>query len=217
VSPTRLAPAVLALVAVFGLAVGCSGSDGGGDTGGSANGAPAAGPTSRRAEMVPFGECAAITAPPPGAARPTAPAAGGQPLPAVKLECAAGGQVAFDAIRGPAVVNLWASWCEPCRAELPAFQRLADRAGDTVHVVGVATRDHPDDSVALGDELGLTFPVLDDPQERVLTGVRRQGLPATLFVGPEGRIRHVYNGPALDDAGLAALVRQHLGEAVPVG
>jgi thiol-disulfide isomerase/thioredoxin len=213
VSPTRLAVAVVALVVVFGVAVACGQSD-------DDDGAPAAGPAPtaapRRAEMVPFGECDAVTTPPPGAARPTAPATGGQPLPAVELECAAGGRVAVGAIRGPAVINLWASWCEPCRAELPAFQRLAESAGDRVHVVGIATRDDPDDSVALGDELGLTFPVLDDPQERVLHGVRRQGLPATLFVGPEGRIRQVYNGPALDDAALAALVRQHLGEAVPV-
>jgi thiol-disulfide isomerase/thioredoxin len=210
VSRNRLAVALLALAVVFGVGVACTRD---GDTGAAPVAAPT--PTGRRAEMVPFAECAALTAQPPGATATTA--AGGEALPAVELECAAGGRLAVDAIRGPAVVNLWASWCEPCRDELPALQRLADRAGGKVHVVGIATGDDPDDSVALGDELGLTFPVLDDPQERVLTAVRRKGLPATLFVGPDGRIRHLYNGPILDDAALAALVGQHLGEAVPVG
>ena len=76
-------------------------------------------------------------------------------LPDLRLPCFTGGEpVGLDAVRGPAVINLWASWCGPCRKELPAFQRLAGRTGGQLHVVGVDTRDDREAAQSLAADLG---------------------------------------------------------------
>lgn len=168
----------------------------------------------------PFADCAALTAPPAGA--PSDEPAGRpdgstKPLPDVALPCFTGGaEVSLGAVRGPAVINLWASWCPPCRKELPAFQRLADRTGGKLHVIGVDSRDPDrDDARDLADELGLTFPNLFDPGEKLRTGLAAPGLPTTVFVDGQGRVRHLDVSGALDDATLATLVERHLGVVAP--
>jgi thiol-disulfide isomerase/thioredoxin len=177
--------------------------------GGSDEAPPAAAP------IAPFTDCAALTAPPPAAA-PVTLAGEGKPLPEVALPCFTGGQdVAVSAIRGPAVVNLWGSWCPPCREELPAFQRFADRAAGKVTVVGVDTRDSRSAASSLAADLGLTYPNLFDPDERLRARLGVSALPATLFVDREGRVRHVYNSTALDDALLATLAAKHLRVTLP--
>jgi thiol-disulfide isomerase/thioredoxin len=198
---TRLAALVLPLLAV----AGCS----------AAPGQPVATPA-----PVPFAACGELTQPPPDApsaapvgpaAASPAPAAAAATLPDLQLPCAAGGPaVALRDIRGPAVINLWASWCGPCRSELPAFQRLADRYGGQVHVIGVNTRDRPEAAASLATDLGLTLPTLTDPDERVRTAIRRAALPVTVFVDRSGRVRHIHDSTALDDQTLGALVRRHL-------
>jgi thiol-disulfide isomerase/thioredoxin len=177
------------------------------------------GPTPEPEPPAPFADCAALTTPPTA---PTGDVGGNrpdgstQPLPEVGLPCFTGGaEVSLAAVRGPAVINLWAAWCRPCRKELPAFQRLADRAGGQLHVIGVDTRDDRADARDLGTELDLTFPTLFDPGEKLRTRIAAPGLPATVFVDAQGRIRHLDISGALDDATLAALVEQHLGVVVP--
>ncbi|GAB3149414.1 hypothetical protein GCM10027290_35630 [Micromonospora sonneratiae] len=168
----------------------------------------------------PFADCAGLTGPPKNSStgRPTsgtaAPADAVRALPDVQLPCFTGGaEVPVDELRGPAVINVWASWCPPCRKELPAFQRLADRAGDRVHVVGVNTRDDRDAAVSAANDLGLTFPNLFDRSEKLRSKLQRSGLPITVFVDGQGRIRHVDTSGALDDTTLASLVDRHLGVA----
>ncbi|MFB9238520.1 TlpA family protein disulfide reductase [Plantactinospora siamensis] len=166
----------------------------------------------------PFAGCAALTASPagtPAAAPPSAkPAA--KALPDLTLPCFAGGpDVRLDAIRGPAVLNLWAAWCSPCRKELPAFQRLAARTGGTLHVIGVDTRDDRDAAAGLAGDLGVTFPTLVDRNEELRIRAGGRGLPSTILVDASGRISYLHDAGALDDATLAELVRQHLGVRVP--
>jgi thiol-disulfide isomerase/thioredoxin len=191
---TRLAALVLPLLVV----AGCS----------AAPGQPAV-----EATPAPFVDCADLTQPPADAANS---ASGGvSATAAVSTPSGVGGPaVALADVRDPAVINLWASWCGPCRSELPAFQRLADRHGGQVHVVGVNTRDRPDAAVSLAIDLGLTFPTLADPDERLRVAVRRAALPVTVFVDGSGRVRHIHDSTPLDDEALAALVRRHLD--VPV-
>ncbi|WFE26231.1 TlpA disulfide reductase family protein [Solwaraspora sp. WMMD791] len=185
---------------------GCAGGAGGGPT--TDDGA------------VPFADCAGLTTAPPAATAPptdgVSPGATrtGTPLPAIELTCFADGTpVAVDAIRGPAVINFWASWCEPCRDELPALQRLADRTDGQLHLVGVNTWDDRDRAVAVAEDLGLSFPSLVDRDRALLLGVERVGLPLTLFVDDRGRVRYAYEG-TVDDATLAELVQREL--ALPV-
>jgi thiol-disulfide isomerase/thioredoxin len=144
-----------------------------------------------------------------------APSGAAQRLPDLTLPCfRAGNDTRIAHLGSPAIINLWASWCGPCKAELPAFQRYADRAGDRVRVVGVDTRDTRAAGESLADELGLRFPLLYDGEGRLLAAVGRTALPVTLFVDALGGITYVYNAQALDDTTLATLAQQHLGLVV---
>lgn len=156
----------------------------------------------------PTGAAPVLTACPPT----TAPAAADSLLAGITLPCLTGGDpVELARLGRPAVINLWASWCGPCRIELPEFQRVADVAGDELVVLGVVTEDSAAKATALAADLGLTFPsVLDETgQVQGATGVT--ALPLTLFVGADGNVRHSYAGPVLTSAGLVDLVRTHLG------
>ena len=142
--------------------------------------------------------------------------ASGAAVPALSLACfTGGGQQRLADLGAPAVVNLWASWCGPCRDELPAVEGFAGRAAGRVRVVGVVTGDRHDAAQSFIDDEKLTFPMLEDPQQKLLAAVARRSLPVTLLVTAGGRIAYLYNSTALDEPKLAALVERYLGVAVP--
>lgn len=180
---------------------------------GTACGAPGApaGAVSSAERPVPFADCAAVTAP-PGVGPAPAGGSAAVALPALTLPCLAGGEpVALDRLRGPAVVNLWASWCEPCREELPMLQRYADRVVGRIRVIGVVTGDDRTRAIALGEELGVTFPALYDRDRQLIAAVGRTALPLTLFVDGTGAVTYLHNAAALDEGVLETLVEEHLG------
>ncbi len=137
-------------------------------------------------------------------------------VPAQPLACLDGsGDVRLDTLARPAVINLWASWCEPCRAELPAVEAFAKAAGPSIDVIGVDTADERSPAQSTMSDFALTYPMVSDPDQHILHSVGAQGLPATLFVAPGGDIRYVYNsGTALDSAHLDALAATYLGVTV---
>jgi thiol-disulfide isomerase/thioredoxin len=169
----------------------------------------------------PFVDCDTLTATPSasttsagqtGTAESPTPAAGEARLPALSLPCFTGDRrVDLAELRGPAVINLWASWCAPCRKELPVLQRFADRAAGQVHVLGVNVTDRRAAAQSLGTDLGLSFPNLADADDELRRALGRQVIPITLFVDAAGRIRHLDTSGALDDATLATLAQRHLG------
>ncbi|MFF0368018.1 TlpA family protein disulfide reductase [Micromonospora sp. NPDC005087] len=164
----------------------------------------------------PFRDCAALSTAPTAGAGTAAPTTGGEELPELTLACFTGGApVTLRDVAGPAVINVWASWCPPCRKELPAFQRLSERAAGRLQVVGVNSRDSRDGAQSIGDDFGVRFPILVDQGEALQRALNRNAIPLTLFVDGQGRIRHIDATGALDDAQLDKLVRQHLGLAVP--
>lgn len=167
----------------------------------------------------PFRDCATLGTIPSAAASGSgtaAPAAGAQALPELTLSCFTGGApVALRSVAGPAVINVWASWCPPCRKELPAFQRLSERADGQLQVVGVNSRDSRSGAQSIGEDFGVRFPILVDQGEALQRELKRNAIPLTLFVDADGRVRHIDATGALDDAQLAKLVRQHLGLTVP--
>ncbi|MDT5037348.1 MAG: hypothetical protein QOE03_2533 [Micromonosporaceae bacterium] len=115
----------------------------------------------------------------------------------------------------PAVINLWASWCAPCRTELPQIQRYADRMAGRVLVVGVITQDPVRSRPgSLIDDLGLRFPMLADPSAGLQHAVGGQVLPMTLLVDAQGRVAYRYAARPLDAVALADLVERYL--RVPV-
>ncbi len=134
-------------------------------------------------------------------------------LPDVELPCFTGGQpFRLTDLRGPAVINLWGSWCAPCRDELPVMQRLADRAAGRLHVLGVDVGDTRDAAVSFGAGKQVTMPTLYDRERRLLSALGRVALPLTIFVDAAGR-DHVHAG-AVDTAELSELVREHTGVTV---
>jgi cytochrome c biogenesis protein CcmG, thiol:disulfide interchange protein DsbE len=124
----------------------------------------------------------------------------GRAAPAFALERLDGGEVlTSDEMRGRAyVVNLFASWCTPCRAEHPQLMALR-RQG--VEIVGIAYKDRREASVAFLTELGDPFSaVAMDPEGRFGLELGITGVPETFVIGPDGVIRAAYRGPLTEEA-----------------
>ena len=111
----------------------------------------------------------------------------------------------------PTVINLWASWCKPCRRELPLFQRLHETESD-VQVLGIDFADDaPGDALALAQSTGVTFPLLTDPTGVLKKDLKVIGLPQTVFLDGQGRIVATERKEFRSYDDLAAAVKQHLG------
>jgi thiol-disulfide isomerase/thioredoxin len=132
-------------------------------------------------------------------------------IPAVDLVPidAAGEALSAADIDGPAVVNLWATWCGPCRKELPAFQAVADRLQGTIAVLGVNQGDDAAPAAAYLADIGVTFPQYLDADGDLTAELRITGLPATLFVAADGSV-DVHSG-AVDEGELLDLVEAQFG------
>lgn len=162
----------------------------------------------------PLVDCRALTQDPPSSAEVPAGADHGDDLPALTLDCFTGGEpVALGDVSGPAIINLWASWCGPCRNELPVLQQYADRHAAHVHVLGVVTEDTRARAAWFADEAGIDFPGLYDPDGELRVSAGVAGLPATLFV-VDGQVRYRHLGE-LDEPSLARYAAEHLGVPSP--
>lgn len=145
------------------------------------------------------------------AASPAVPA-GGQKVPDIGLACFSGGaEIRLRALGRPAVINLWGSWCPPCRQELPELNTYAGRGA--VLVIGVATEDTRSAAGSIIDDLGLAFPTLYDREGKLHKAIGSLPLPVTLFVSADGTTAYTHRAGALDEAGFERLARQHLGVA----
>lgn len=135
----------------------------------------------------------------------------GEPLPDLTLDGFDGAPpVELAGYRGrPLVVNLWATWCAPCVAEMPDFAELSGELGDAVAIVGVDTMDAPSSAKAFVEELGIPYDLVADPDARLFDAVGGYGMPTTLFVDAEGTIVQSQTGP-YDLEGLRDAVREHL-------
>lgn len=115
----------------------------------------------------------------------------------------------------PVLVNLWASWCPPCRAEMPAMQRLYTDYHDKgleILAVNATSQDRLSDALAFSDELGLTFPILLDTNGEIARLYQVQSLPTSFFIGEDGKIKDVVIGGPMSEALLRIRVDQLLEE-----
>jgi peroxiredoxin len=106
-------------------------------------------------------------------------------------------RLAIEDLRGKVVlVNFWASWCAECRPEMPAFERLhRELAPKGLAVVGVNAREERTAIRRYASELGLTFPLVLDPDGKINTAYGVVGLPTTFVVARDGRVIALAVGP----------------------
>lgn len=116
-----------------------------------------------------------------------------QALPDVELELLGGGTYQVRQTGEPRVLNLWATWCTPCRAELPALDDAARRI-EGAQIVGINVGDTGSDAEELVDELGLSFPQALDYVAEIQQALRITGMPSTIFVDADGNVIDVHSG-----------------------
>src|SRR4051812_16210717 len=129
---------------------------------------------------------------PPAASAPAFASASGTSAPALALKGLDGGAYDLAAYRGKVVlINFWATWCEPCRQEMPSIERLTQKLAGKPFVVLAVNLDEPESRIRQFLKLTpLALPILLDPNKVVARewGVRM--LPATFIVDRDGRIRY---------------------------
>ena len=142
--------------------------------------------------------------------------ADGERLAELVLPCLTGGPAVNLAHLGgrPMVINLWATWCGPCREEMPILQDGYQRFGDQVSFVGVATKDSPQGAAAFLEDVGVVYPQLVDVDGQLLASLGIPGLPVTLVLDAQGRVMNRHVGPLSTD-GLGDLVEAAMRTADP--
>jgi peroxiredoxin len=119
----------------------------------------------------------------------------GRPAPDFTLTTLDGQPFRLSDLRGtPVVINFWATWCGPCRNEMPSLQAAATRFDGEIVVVGVDQGEDAATVQAFVDELGVRFPIALDTEMAVGARYNVKGLPITYFVDAEGMIRHLWVG-----------------------
>jgi len=141
---------------------------------------------------------------------PADEASAGDPLDVVVTWPDGTEQAVSEALEGPTVVNLFASWCPPCVREMPAFEAVSQELAGQVGFVGLAVQDRPEDATRIVEQTGVTYPWARDVTGDFANAARVTQMPSTLFVDAEGEIVSVHSG-ALDADELRELISTELG------
>jgi peroxiredoxin len=127
----------------------------------------------------------------------------GQVAPDFALKSSSGENLRLSEYRGDVVmINFWATWCGPCRQEMPLLDELYtryERVG--FNLLGVNIDDDSRRAMQMIDELGVNFPVLFDARKEVSKLYEVEAMPVTVLVDREGNVRHVHHGykPGYED------------------
>lgn len=107
-----------------------------------------------------------------------------------------GQSVSLSSFRGkPVLLNFWATWCPPCRKEMPELQEFHRRYGDQVVLVGVNWGEGTSTVKRFLDQLGVSYPNLIDERGTAFVLYRLTGIPESFFIDPEGYLRGAWIGP----------------------
>jgi thiol-disulfide isomerase/thioredoxin len=122
--------------------------------------------------------------------------AAGAPAAAFQLPAAVGDPVSLAGLKGQVVlINFWASWCGPCRQEMPILDQLYKKykaAGFTL--LGVNVEPKSGDAISFLKATPVSFPILFDTQSRVSNLYEVSGMPSTVIVDRKGNVRYVHHG-----------------------
>jgi peroxiredoxin len=136
--------------------------------------------------------------------------------PDFTLPTLAGDEITLSELQGQAIlVNIWASWCSPCRQEMPAMERIYQEYKDDgfiILAVNAANQDNRKEAVVFVDEYGLSFPILFDVDGLVSEQYQARALPSSFFILPDGSIQEVVIGGPMAEALLQTRVEKLLEE-----
>jgi thiol-disulfide isomerase/thioredoxin len=128
-----------------------------------------------------------------------------QPVPSGSMTDLQGSEWRLPALRGRAVLlNFWASWCEPCKEEMPSLQALADRHADRLVVLTINLKESPEAIARFVHSSGLRLPVVRDADGSLARAWGVRIYPSTVLIESKGRVRSVVRG-GLDWAGAEGL------------
>jgi len=122
----------------------------------------------------------------------------GHPAPDFELTSPDGEVIRLSDYKGtPVIVNFWATWCAPCRAEFPEFQQASVDNADQLVIIGVnnTVADQPELVPDFLKEFGITFPIVLDVDGSTVETYRILGMPTTIFIDSNGVVNEVFTGP----------------------
>jgi peroxiredoxin len=136
--------------------------------------------------------------------------------PDLKLPTMNGEAISLENLRGqPVMINFWASWCPPCRSEMPAMQNVFDEYKDQgLLLLGInaANQDNRTDAVDFIEQNRLTFPVLFDTGGQAAYDYQVRSLPTTFFIDQEGKVQDIIVGGPISETLLRIRVEQLMHE-----
>ena len=142
----------------------------------------------------------------------------GHPAPEFTLQTAVGQTVTLSEITSqdgsnskPVVLNFWASWCGPCRVEMPNLQQASVKYNGRAAFIGINQGEDLSTITDFGNEYNVTYPLLIDPDNRVNLTYEVNSLPTTVFIDQNGIVREVVIG-ILSEAVLQRRVESMLAE-----
>ena len=115
----------------------------------------------------------------------------GMTAPRFVAPLASGGSLNLSELRGkPVVLVFWATWCGPCRYEVPHVNKLYREVGDTAHVLGINAGESQAKVVEGMKVLGIEYPAVMDADGSIVRAYQAQALPLVLVLDPKGRVRY---------------------------
>ena len=138
----------------------------------------------------------------------------GDPAPEITLQTTDGETMSLSSLRGtPVMVNFWATWCGPCRIEMPLFINAHDSHGDDLVVLGVNSQEDPETVTRYVDAMGISFPVILDRDGQTSLVYRVRALPTTFFVDADGIVVRAHRGAIVSRPQLRPLLDEILATA----
>lgn len=136
----------------------------------------------------------------------------GDQAPDFTLQTLDGKTVSLSDYKGKGIfLNFWGTWCPPCRAEMPAFEKQYEAKKDQGFVILAVNMGESKASVqGFVNEFGLTFPILMDPNGQVAVQYGIDPLPTTMIINPDGKITKIFAGGITED-----MVKYHANAVLP--